>query len=405
MELEKLPGRIYSGADKLKTCGRICILSENHLTSNPRVVKEADSLAQAGYQVQVVYREFSSSIARMDAVLRSQRPQWSSHVVRWGRAARFKARLWANADEAPWADSYLSAIHAFSPDLIIAHSITSLQIAVLAESRFTIPFAFDMEDLYWGESADERHNAKRRQLLEEVLPKALYISTSAPAMSEEVARIPGVKRVHTILNCFPLDPLDEDLELKDPPQKLRCYWFSQTIGLDRGLQDGIRAAAILKGRIELHLRGHLDRKTQEQFLAIAESECVKDALHFQPPCESDGIYASMRGFHVGLALEVPRTRHHEVCISNKILHYPVAGLAVVATALMGQSWVMEQAPGMGFLYPPGDAEALAEGLLKWLEEPGALNGCRLAARKAAEEQFNWEKEKRVLLAAVNTALA
>ena len=58
---------------------------------------------------------------------------------------------------------------------------------------------------------------------------------------------------------------------------------------------------------------------------------------------------------IGLATEIPLIRNKDLTVSNKILHYLVAGLAVIATNTAGQREVAAQAPGGIFLYQSGNA--------------------------------------------------
>jgi glycosyltransferase involved in cell wall biosynthesis len=72
--------------------------------------------------------------------------------------------------------------------------------------------------------------------------------------------------------------------------------------------------------------------------------------------------------------------------------YLLAGIAVAATDIPGQRAIMDQAPGAGFLYRPGDVAALTAGLGRLLGDPGLLARAKAAARAAGERRFNWETE-------------
>ena len=45
---------------------RICLVSPGHLSSNPRLVKEADALHEAGYAVRVVAGDVTPSVRHLD---------------------------------------------------------------------------------------------------------------------------------------------------------------------------------------------------------------------------------------------------------------------------------------------------------------------------------------------------
>ena len=84
---------------------------------------------------------------------------------------------------------------------------------------------------------------------------------------------------------------------------------------------------------------------------------------------------------------------------------PFLGMGLTRVDARSQQWTMEQAPGMGFLYEHGDAECLARGLQRWLDDPAALDAARAAARHAAGTVFSWEKESAKLVALLEKAMA
>jgi glycosyltransferase involved in cell wall biosynthesis len=107
---------------------------------------------------------------------------------------------------------------------------------------------------------------------------------------------------------------------------------------------------------------------------------------------------------IGFAGETPLIRNKDLTVSNKILHYLLAGLAVVASETAGHREVAEQAPCAVFLYPSGDAAALAARLNSLLESADTLRQAKAAALDAAERRFCWERQEKALLESINRAL-
>jgi glycosyltransferase involved in cell wall biosynthesis len=107
---------------------------------------------------------------------------------------------------------------------------------------------------------------------------------------------------------------------------------------------------------------------------------------------------------IGLALEQPSTRNHELCASNKLFTYLLAGLAVAATNTTGQREVLARAPGAGLLYSSGDVEALASRLREWTDDAVALGRARTAARYAAETTYAWAQERDTLVRHLEAAV-
>jgi glycosyltransferase involved in cell wall biosynthesis len=92
-------------------------------------------------------------------------------------------------------------------------------------------------------------------------------------------------------------------------------------------------------------------------------------------------------------------------ISNKILQYLNAGLAVVASNTTGQREVLQRAPGAGILVALHETAELARALDGLLAAPLRIVAMGAAARRAAEAIYCWEKTEPVLLGAVTGALA
>lgn len=73
--------------------------------------------------------------------------------------------------------------------------------------------------------------------------------------------------------------------------------------------------------------------------------------------------------------------------SNAILEYMAAGRAIVATSVGGTPQLLEDGVH-GLLVPPGDPVALAEALLKLLDEPALAARLAAAARQRVHERFD-----------------
>src|SRR5262249_28268120 len=89
----------------------------------------------------------------------------------------------------------------------------------------------------------------------ENLARCRHITASSPNIARAYAAKYGVPDPVPILNVFSLAdaPASPGLLSRDPP--LRLYWFSQTIGSNRGLEPLLRILASMRAPAELHLRG------------------------------------------------------------------------------------------------------------------------------------------------------
>jgi hypothetical protein len=109
-------------------------------------------------------------------------------------------------------------------------------------------------------------------------------------------------------------------------------------------------------------------------------------------------------YDVGLALEKAVSPNRDLCVTNKIFSYLLAGNAVAATSTTGQKTIMEKLGSAGFLYEPGNSEALARGLRVWHDDRSKLERARRTAWSLGTNAFNWDLEKKKLVQVVDSVL-
>src|SRR2546421_12236165 len=76
---------------------RVCIVTPGHLASNPRVVKEADALHEAAYDVTVVAADIADFVRPFDEELIAAAPWRVVRVKRTGLPRRLERRVEAIA--------------------------------------------------------------------------------------------------------------------------------------------------------------------------------------------------------------------------------------------------------------------------------------------------------------------
>jgi hypothetical protein len=186
--------------------------------------------------------------------------------------------------------------------------------------------------------------------------------------------------------------------------QLRLFWFSQTIGPGRGLEDVVKATGQLGRPVRLGMLGQRTEFGTE--LTQMARLMPKLQLEFQSPCSPDEIVERCQGWDVGLATENSSPLNRDLCLTNKILLYPLAGLAIAATNTTAQRRIAPEFGEGAYLYPPGDSAALATGLKRWADDPATLVRAKRASWEAAKRRWHWEHplERGVLLELVARAI-
>jgi glycosyltransferase involved in cell wall biosynthesis len=207
-----------------------------------------------------------------------------------------------------------------------------------------------------------------------------------------------------IYNVFPAAEratLDGRKSDRLDPTVPSIYWFSQTLGADRGLQDLLAALPLLVRPVQVHLRGGSSdpQKWIETHAPVEQRSWVQ--VH--QPVPNAAILSRIVEHDIGFAGEQPLCLSRDLTVTNKLFHYILGGLAVVASDTRGQQEVLSQMPGAGQMYRPGDPQSLACALNEWLANGSRLAQARQAAL-AASARFCWEVESNTLLASVARAL-
>jgi hypothetical protein len=376
---------------------RFCLVGATHPCYNPRLVREADALAQAGHQVRVVAPLFNPALVERDRALLAHRrwrlervdflPQHGRLRSLWIRgrrrlaqeiAGRF-ATLALAEQSCTRALPEMRELAAREPaDWFIAHTQASLPAAAAAAARWNARLGFDCEDLL--AYAPNEPRTLLRMIEAEYLPRCAYVSTASPLMAEQLARDHRIAPPTVLYNVFPLELADGMLapcERRAAPT-LRLHWFGQTIGPGRGLEEAVAALAYLPGDVELHLRGNPSAGCRERLEAIASGK--RQRLFFLPPLAHDELIRAMESFDVGLALEQPDNGNYSRTVTNKLFSYLVAGLALAVTDTPGQRQVMSQIPVTLAPWPRACCTGLVTG--KRCAPPSKPPG-RLPARASA----------------------
>lgn len=416
----------------------VAIITGNHLCHNPRVIKEATALHQAGYRVEVLGGWFDPVLKARDLELMSSikfefrplqdltaQPALRLRLRLWGRLAKLVHAK--TGCETRWQLGYLvselqKATRRNRADLFIAHSeqalwaVAQLQKSVTGGLRTEaggpgIRVGVDMEDWFSEDLPPEtrRHRPIKllRWLEQGVLGRAAHSTCTSHAVSEALAKDYGCLPPTVIYNAFPWSDrqsLDgQSLDRRD----LRVpsiHWYSQTLGMDRGLDDLFSSLPQLRQQAEIHLRGKLVAGFAN-WLASHVPENWRKRVFVHELVSNDELLSRIAEHDIGFAGEPKVCRNRDLTVSNKILHYLLGGLAVVASDTTGQNEIAESANGAVRIYRSGDSASLAQEMNALLTSAELLQASKAAALTAVEQIFCWERQAPILLDSVKGALA
>ena len=383
--------------------------------------KEASALGAAGLDVTAITVAYDEACEREDDRLmstasfekrcldlrrhRGAKQRVRSFIQRAGIwLARRAARRGVGSPQAfgPYAALKRAALNT-PADLTIVH--TEVALCVGAELlRRGRRVAVDFEDWHSEDLLSDAQSWRPVRLLRQVertlARDAAYASTTSQAMSAALGEAYDCRPPAVITNSFPLRPL--------PPRSSGAppsfFWFSQTIGPGRGLEEFLSAWSKTNAPSRVSLLGSISSAYRLHLLSLLPVE-RRNSLNFLPLVPPWDLPTIIASHEVGLALESTTPRNRDLTITNKILQYLNGGLAVVATDTAGQREVLTRAPDAGFLVNASRSAEYSDQLDVLLRDQERMRSTQSSARKAAEEVYSWEREAPRLVQLVEDALS
>lgn len=402
---------------------KIVLISSGQPSLNPRLVKEADTLAENGYKVLVIYAYWNDWGTQLDeqdipskkwvAIRAGGHPKQKPVVYFISRLIQ-KIAVYATKkiSQARFADVATSRAAWFleneakmhTADLYIAHNLGALPAAAAAAKKFNKPFGFDAEDFHRQEVSDDVnsfHFKFSAHLENKYLPLASYITASSPLIAAQYASLYD-RNITTLVNAFPKTVFGAVAHNNN--EALKLFWFSQTIGPNRGIETIISAMGRSGPAMELHLLGQPADGYREQLENFAATVGVdKTELNFYPPVKGDEIFKMAPKFDIGLASETGFCLNNNLALSNKIFTYIQCGLAVAASGTPAQAGLMAQYPGIGRIY--NSAKDLADILDFYAKNREHLYQTQKEAFETGQKTLNWDNERPKFLRLVKQTLA
>ncbi|HEX3728833.1 MAG TPA: hypothetical protein VHV47_03450 [Opitutaceae bacterium] len=405
----------------------LCLIAPGHIASTPRLVKNADALAAAGYQVHVLFgrnyppvdpldvsllRDAAWSHTRVDLLggAGAQRARLVRAAARWlARRTPVSTALAARALH-PAVGPLVAAARRIPAQLYYGHCLAGLPIAAAAARHRGAAYGFDAEDYHDAETAealaDRAEVAIRRKVQSALLPGCRIFTAGSPLIAQEYGRQYG-REGRPILNVFPRShapaaPVDPGPI--GPNRPARCYWFSQTIGPGRGLEATIAALARMNTPVELHLRGFVGAEYAAHLRAHAGREGLARPIQFLESGSPAEMVRLSAPYDLGLCVEEWTPLNHRLCLANKVFVYLLAGIPQLMSDTPAMSGLARELEGAALCCAMADPAAVARELDGLLGDPARTARARRTAWDLARRRYCWEIEQEVLLGAVRAAL-
>lgn len=401
---------------------KILLITSNHISSNPRLVKESECLVKNNFSISVLSFQSLKSLSEFDTLIAEKNKiklitiQWFSLKYLVYKPIYKTLRFILNNSK----DSVYSKLFFYPSslililrglfiqcDFIIAHNIPALIAAGFLSKIRNIPFGFDAEDFHRGESntISEKNKNKLIQIENYFLPKSSYITCASPLIEKECKLLFPTEKFETINNVFSSAFIQSSKHNQD--SALQLFWFSQTVGPQRGIEEVIRALGFLGNKCDakLNLLGKVGVEYKSELNRLAAENNVDPLrINWISTVDPDSIFSIAAKMDIGLALETKSIYNRNICLTNKIFTYMTSGLAVIATNTDAQQKILDDFPGFAKIYQENNFQELAEIILFWNSNREDLINTKLKSLELAQTTFNWEIEQEKFLNILKSSL-
>lgn len=372
---------------------RILMVVASPVTTDARVLREAQALVGAGYSVHVLGKDIPAGArppagmtfgtASGGAGLHGAAGATTGRGGRAMRAARWMLlpehralsfRRWATEAGRLAADSEYDVVH--------VHDFTALRLGSRLANARQVPLIYDSHEL-WSERRRTSRPTPILRLREQRAEKRLggraaAVLTVGEALAQQLRSSYGWAHVSVVRNTFPRGPHRQAPARKSPAAAV----YAGRLGAGRDLETVAAASETLS--MPVQLVGPIDLAWSARF---NQGRC--SVLPSVPVDAVGGVLSS-----AGLALVTlePGCGNHEIALPNKLFHAIRAGVPIVASDV-GELARTVRAHGIGVLYRPGDAASL----IMAVEEARRRYPELVAAVQRAADELSWDRDQETLL--------
>jgi glycosyltransferase involved in cell wall biosynthesis len=396
---------------------RVLMITTDHLMIDRRILQEAQTLARAGYGVEIFAGFECNEAATYDlggiGISRFRFDWTDARLDRFFaflglRPGRLRTALWAVARRAVAAFTGFSSFEHFvlrhvmecDYDILHCHDFPLLAVAVEAKRRRGKPLVYDAHELYHAQvqlPAATRRRYKSREA--RLIRHADLAITVNPFLARIMADDYGCRLPSVILNAAPLrrenDPRSDLRGKLGFGDQDRIVLYQGWMSPERGLDCLIRTARYFPANVHLVMIGYGLNETELRALST-EQGTDDGRVVFLGRVEADELACLTAVADLGVIPYHAIDLNNRYCSPNKLFEFLAAGVPFVCNELPFLRTIID-AYGCGMVTDLSKPEAAAAAILSIMGHPIGLKALKDAAESAGRE-LSWEKEGEKLVA-------
>ncbi|KGE66301.1 MULTISPECIES: glycosyltransferase family 4 protein [Pseudomonas] len=392
---------------------RIAMIVWNEFRNDARVLKEAQTLQSAGYQVTVF------ALHTPGVTLEKETLENGTHVVRVARSPLWKLRKSGTA--APVSAVGSGAIGRLSParqvlrivarlwthlgllarvachraTVVHAHDVNTLPTAWLAARLSGAKVVYDAHEISTSREGYNSFRGLVARVERTLMPRVQGTITTTDARAKFFARAYGIPRPVVLQNRprFTSSPasarIREELGLTQP---WPVVVYQGGLQQGRGLERLVRVAATVPNTYFVFIGGG---RLAKPLTALSQELGLTEQVHFIPTVSLADLPSYTASADIGVQPIENTCLNHFTTDSNKLFEYLIAGLPVVATDFPEIRRIV-RAHDIGLLVRDRDDEALSAAINR-LSSDATLRKAFANHAAQAAAQLNWEQQEHQLL--------
>lgn len=389
---------------------RIAMIVWNDFLNDARVLKEAESLAMAGYCVvvnalhvpgktmveeplgnDIWVRRVSTSVIYSLLGVFTAAPRPANQAKAGALAALWKimGRAWGHF-------LLLRNVLLQRPDVVHAHDVNTLPTAWLAARLCRARLVYDAHEI---STSREGYSSFRKivALVERsLMPRAEATITTTTLRAKFFARAYGVARPLVLQNRPRLQRVERSQRIRDELQLVESWpviLYQGGLQPGRGLAELVRLAGDVPDAYFVFIGGG---SLADSLRELAESLGVSDRVRFIPTVSLADLPSYTASADIGVQPIENTCLNHYTTDSNKLFEYVQAGLPIVTSDLpeirrVVRTWQV------GVLVAPSDWASMAHALRSLVADASARQKYSQNCLAAAAD-LSWEAQESELLA-------
>ena len=399
---------------------QVSMIVWNEFRNDARVLKEAETLQSAGYQVTVhalhtpgVTQEHETLPCGVKVVRVARSPLWQwrkKHQVAAnngsgeaqakkpsgpitklslkGQLLRIIARSWTHL-------GLLYQLVRSKPDVVHGHDVNTLPTAWLASVIARVPLVYDAHEI----STDREGYANFRKIVgwveKRLMPRAAGTITTTDTRARFFSLAYRIQRPIILQNRPRLTKISKSNRIRSE-LNLTESWpivlYQGGLQQGRGLVRIIDAAQTVSGAYFVFIgSGRLELPLKERATCLG----LEDRVHFIDTVSLDDLPHYTASADIGVQAIENTCLNHYSTDSNKLFEYMIASLPIVATKMPEIRKIVHQFD-FGIIVPPADTNALAQAIQQLVNDPKLRQRYSNNAIKGGLV-LNWEEQERKLI--------